>query len=320
VRKTTALIAAIALLGGLTACASGTGASVSDGSGCTPVVTAGAASALVTATGSLGAAPTVKFPTPLYTKTTQKSTLIAGTGATIQDGQPVVLDVTILNGANGTELQKTSYSSTGGSLITVGKSNFPAVSEGLTCSRVGSRVAIVGSAQDSHGGAADPANGIGKDDSFVYVVDVKNAFLAKADGADQIPTNGMPAVVLTADGTPGVTVPDRAAPTTSSVTVLKQGSGAKVSDQKFVVVKYTGLSWTSHTVFDSTWTDHQASVIQVGSGSVSTGITRAIVGQRVGSQVLAVLTPKDSAVADGSGKAPADDAAVYVVDILGIAG
>jgi hypothetical protein len=33
-----------------------------------------------------------------------------------------------------------------------------------------------------------------------------------------------------------------------------------------------------------------------------------------------VLPPKASAVSDGTGKAPADDAAVYVVDILGIAG
>jgi FKBP-type peptidyl-prolyl cis-trans isomerase len=130
----------------------------------------------------------------------------------------------------------------------------------------------------------------------------------------------MPAVVLTADGTPGITVPGRSAPTRSSVNVLKQGSGAKVTNQKFVVVKYTAIAWTSHAVFDSSWTDHQASVIQVGAASVSTGLSKALIGQRVGSQILAVLPPKASAVAGGSGKAPADDAAVYVVDILGIAG
>ncbi|MET4705719.1 FKBP-type peptidyl-prolyl cis-trans isomerase [Frigoribacterium sp. UYMn621] len=316
-RKTTALIAAIALLGSLTACASGTGSSIA---GCDPVVTAGAASSVITAPGKFGTAPKVGFPTPLYTKTTQASTLIAGKGAPIVAGQPVILDVTIVNAADGTELQKTSYNSTGGSLITAGKSTFPAVSEGLECAQVGSRLAIIGSAKDSHNGVADAANGIGKDDSFIYVVDVKGAFLPKANGADQIPTNGMPAVVLTADGTPGISVPDRSAPKTTTVNVLKAGSGAKVKKDQFVVVQYTGIGWGTKTVFDSTWAAHQASVIQVGSASVSSGLSNALIGKRVGSQVLAVLPPKAAAVSDGSGKAPADDASVYVVDILGIAG
>ncbi|MHC5796513.1 FKBP-type peptidyl-prolyl cis-trans isomerase [Lacisediminihabitans sp. FW035] len=315
-RKSTALIAAIALLGGLTAC-SGTASSVA---GCDPAITPGTASAVVTAPGKLGSAPKVDFPTPLYTKTSEASTLIAGKGAPITAGQPVILDVTILNGADAAPLQKTSYAATGGSIITAGKSSFPAISEGLECAQVGSRIAIVGSAKDSHNGAADSANNIGKDDSFVYVVDVKGAYLPKANGADQIPVNGMPAVVLTADGTPGISVPDRTPPKSSTVNVLKQGSGAKVKSDQFLVVKYTGIGWNSKTVFDSTWTDHQASVLQVGSATVSTGLSKALIGQRVGSQILAVLPPKAAAVADGSGKAPADDAAVYVVDILGIAG
>jgi hypothetical protein len=317
VRKTTALIAGIVLLGSLTACAGGTGSSIA---GCDPVVTSGTASSIVTATGKFGVAPKVNFPTPLYAKATQASTIIAGKGAPITDGQPVILDVTIINGADGTPLQKTTYNATGGSLITAGKSTFPAVSRGLECARVGSRVAIVGSAKDSHKGIADATNGIGKDDSFVYVVDVKGTFLPKANGADQIPVNGMPAIVLTADGTPGISVPDRSAPKTSEVNVLKKGSGAKVKSDQFVVVKYTGIAWGTKTVFDSTWTDHQASVLQVGSAAVSPGLSTAIIGQRVGSQVLAVLPPKAAASADGSGKAPADDASVYVVDILGIAG
>lgn len=315
-RKSTALIAAIALLGGLTAC-SGEASSVA---GCDPAISSGAASALVKAPGTLGSAPEVSFPSPLYTKTSQASTIISGKGDAITAGQPVLLDVTIVNGVNGTPLQKTSYSANGGSLITAGKSTFPAISEGLECAQVGSRIAIVGTPKDSHNGAADPANGIGKNDSFVYVVDVKGAFLAKADGDDQIPVNGMPAVVLTADGTPGISVPDHKAPKSAVVNVLKKGEGAKVKSDQFVVVKYTGIGWNSKTVFDSTWTDHQATVIQVGSDTVSPGLNKALIGQRVGSQILAVLPPKDAAIADGSGKAPADDAAVYVVDILGIAG
>ena len=319
-RKTTALIAAIAVIGGLTACSSGPGADGGSIAGCSPVVHSGTASAVITATGKFGSAPRVEFPTPLFTKATEASTLIAGKGAPILAGQPVILDVTILNGSNGTPLQKTSYSATGGSLITAGPSAFPAVSQGLECARIGSRIAIVGSAKDSHNGAADPTNSIGKDDSFIYVVDIKDAFLASANGADQLPVNGMPAIVLTADGTPGISVPARPAPKTSTINLLKQGSGATVTSGQFLVVKYTGIGWNTKTVFDSTWTDHQASVLHVGAPTVSPGLSKALIGQHVGSQVLAVLPPKAAAVSDGSGKAPADDAAVYVVDILGIAG
>jgi hypothetical protein len=320
VRKTTALIVAIALLGALTACASGTTAASRSIARCNPAASSGAASSVVTATGRFGSAPKVEFPTPLFTKTTETSTLIAGKGSPIVTGQPVILDVTILNGADATTLQKTSYSSTGGSLITAGKSTFPALSEGLKCARIGSRIAIVGSALDSHKGVADPTNGIGKDDSFVYVVDVKNAFLARANGRNQIPVNGMPAIVLTDDGTPGISVPARSAPRTSTVNVLKKGAGATVTTGKFLVVKYTAIGWTTKTVFDSTWPGKQASVLQVGAAAVSPGLNKALIGQRVGSQILAVLPPKEATAPDGSGKAPIDDAAVYVVDILGIAG
>jgi FKBP-type peptidyl-prolyl cis-trans isomerase len=314
VRKTTALIAAIALLASLTACASGPGTN-----GCAPAVSSGDASSAVTATGTFGKAPKVNFPTPLYTKTSEKSQLIAGKGAPIQDGQPVGLDVTILNGVNGQVLQTTSYTAGSFSLVTAGKSTIPAVTEALRCATVGSRIAIVGSPQDSHGGQADATNGIGKNDSFVYVVDVKSAYLAKANGADQIPQNGMPPVVTAADGTPGISIPSSTAPKTLQTTVLKQGSGAKVKSGNYVIVQYTGVSWSDKSVFDSTWQGHQASVVQTGSQSLSTGLSKALDGQRVGSQVLVVAPPKDAAVADGTGKAPTGATVVYVVDILGIA-
>ncbi|MET4782539.1 FKBP-type peptidyl-prolyl cis-trans isomerase [Glaciihabitans sp. UYNi722] len=315
-RKTTALIAALALLASLTACASGPGSN-----GCDPLVSSGNASSAVTATGKFGTAPKVKFPTPLYTKSNEKTQVIAGKGAPIQDGQPVALDVTILNGTNGKVLQSSSYAADGFSLVTVGKSSIPSVTEALRCATVGSRVVIVGSPKDSHSGQADDANGIGKNDSFVYVVDVRNSFLAKADGANQIPQNDMPLVVTTADGTPGISIPSSTAPKSLKIDVLKQGSGTKVKTGNYLIVQYTGVPWslTDKKPFDSTWSEHQASVIQVGAASVSTGLSKALVGQRVGSQVLVVAPPKDAAVADGSGKAPTDNTSVYVVDILGIA-
>jgi FKBP-type peptidyl-prolyl cis-trans isomerase len=317
VRKTTALIVALGLLAALSACSSDASAA-----GCGTAIAPGDASAAVTATGSFQKAPKIDFPTPLIAKTNQKSEVITGKGDYVKDGQPVLVDVSILNGADGKVLQKTSYDATGGSLITLGKSDFPAVSEGLECSRVGSRVVIVGSPKDSHSGQADAANGIGKNDSFVYVVDVKRAFPAKADGAGQVPQSGMPAVVLAPNGAPGITVPNESAPKSLKVNVLQAGHGKKVKSGDYAILKYTGILWKDSTVFDSTWTGDkkgQAAALQITSGTVVPGFAKGLIGQRVGSQVLLVIPPKDGYGAQGSDSVPANSTLVFVVDILGIA-
>lgn len=309
------LLAAVAVLAGLTAC------SGSDTlAGCAPTVHSGDASSVVKAPGALNSAPKVNFPTPLFARTTEKSTVIAGHGAVVTSGQPVVVDVTILNGRTQTVLQKTSYVTGGGSLITAGTSSFPAISEALECSTVGSRIAVVASPKDGHGAVADVANGIKKNDSFVYVIDVKRAFLSKANGSRVAQQNGLPIVVTTANGTPGISVPVTDPPKSAQTKQLQRGSGAVVKGGDYVIAQYTGVTWsTEHSVFDSTWKAGQATVIQVGGTSMSTGLSAAIEGQRVGSQILAVLPAKDAVIADGSGSVPQGETVVYVVDILGIA-
>jgi peptidylprolyl isomerase len=313
VRKTIALLAAVGILAALTACSSDPATA-----GCDTSIVSGDASSIVTAPGKVGTAPKVEFPTPLIAKTTQKSDIVTGKGPLVGVGQPVVVDVTIVNGANGAVLQKTTYGSTGGSLLTLGKSDFPAISLGLECEHVGSRVAIVGSAKDSHSGQADPTNDIGANDSFVYVVDIKSAFPAKANGADQLPQNGMPQVVLAPDGTPGVTIPKVAPPKSLEVNVLKSGSGSKVASGDYAVVKYTGLLWSDSTVFDSTWKTNQATALQIQKGTVVDGFAKGLIGQRVGSQVLLVIPPSQGYGAQGNGTVPANATLVFVVDILGI--
>ena len=47
------------------------------------------------------------------------------------------------------------------------------------------------------------------------------------------------------------------------------------------------------------------------------GFVTALAGQRVGSQVLAVLPPSEAYGATGSGSVPANATLVFVVDILG---
>ncbi len=314
-RKTTAVLAAIALLAGLSACSSSDTVA-----GCTPSVGTGDVAKTVKVTGGKNlAAPKVTFPTPLYSKVSEKSTLIAGHGTTIQAGQPTIVDVTILNGADGSVLTKTSYGKNGGALLSAGTSSFPALTKALVCAQVGTRFAVVASPKDSHQGKADAANGIAKNDSFVYVVDVRQKFLAKADGGSPAAVNGLPTVVTTKNGTPGLVFPGSPAPSTSRTAVVQSGSGAVVRKSSTVIANVTGVSWgTKPAQFTNSWSAKQAVVIRFDGQSISSGLTKAIIGKRVGSQLLVVLPPKAAQVPDGSGSVPPSTTVVYVVDILGI--
>jgi len=303
VRKTLAFVATLGVLAALTACSS------APAGGCSAALPSGDASSVVSATGKFGTEPKIDIPTPLHAKTSQASTLIKGTGEKVGIGQPMVVEVTILNGTDGAVIQQTSYSSTGGTLLTAGDKNFPAIANGLVCTTVGSRVAVVGSPKDSHGEQADPTNGIAAEDAFVYVVDVKKAFPARADGADQVPQNGLPAISLAADGTPGLTFSAATAPKKLTTEVTKAGDGEKVKKDSFIVVKYSTFSWgTSPAMTDSNWSTGSASVWQMGSADVAAPLNTELVGKRAGSQVLVV--------APGSGSS--DTPTVYVVDILGV--
>jgi len=314
VRKSAALIVAFGMLLGLTAC-SGTAAA----SDCSTSVTSGDASSVITAKGKFSTQPTINFPTPVVTKTTERTELLPGDGAPLQDGQPALLDLTLLDGATGAVLTQTGYDGIGGSLVTVGPSTFPALSLGLKCATVGSRVAIVGSAKDTHQGQANESAGVGANDSFVFVVDILRAFPAKADGASQIAQEGMPSVVLAPNGTPGITILNEQPPKSLKVAALQVGHGQKVAAGDYVVMKSTGVLWDGKTVFESTWKDGPAVVNQmVKSDTVVEGLVKGLVGQRVGSQMLIVVPPALGFGSQGSSSVPADSTLVYVVDILGI--
>src|SRR5690606_11386429 len=96
-------------------------------------------------------------------------------------------------------------------------------------------------------------NGFDPDDTVVVVMDVEARFPGRANGADQLPPAGLPAVVLAPDGRPGLTVPNEEAPTELRIATLKAGSGAEIAAGDQVVMQYTGVLWETRKVFDSTW-------------------------------------------------------------------
>jgi peptidylprolyl isomerase len=299
VRRFPALVVAASVLAALTACAPGQAAD-----GCESTVTGGSASATVDAPGDFGTAPEVSFPTPLITKSIERTELIAGEGEPLKYGQPVILEATILNGTDAAVLQQTAYAPEGGSLFTIGDTGLPALGAGLGCTTEGSRVAIVASAEDSAANDSPPATS----DSIVYVVDVVRAFPARADGTAQLAVAGMPSVVTAPDGTPGITIPSEPAPTEARVELLRLGDGDEIREGDQVVAKLTAVDWDDESVVQSTWPTGSAAIVDLAGDSVSDGLKDAITGQTIGSQVLAVIPPEEGT--DGA-------TLIYVVDILG---
>lgn len=281
------------------------------------VFPSGDASSVVTAEGKVGSTPKIDMPTPVVTDETQVSTLIEGEGKRLSAGQPALVDVSIVNGATGEVLQDTGYQ--GGVLLAAASETLPPVTEALECAREGSRLVVVGTAEETHGGQAMPDLGVAEDDSLLFIVDVLDSFLAKADGAARAPGNGDPAVVLAPNGQPGITVPNTEAPDDAVISVLKEGDGQAIEDGDKVVLHYTGVTWADQTVFQTTWETSQPALFELTEGGFTKGFYDGLIDQKVGSQVLLVVPPELGYGDQPNQTIPADSTLIFVVDVLGIA-
>ncbi len=318
-RKLVSVVLAAGLLASLAACTS-----APLGSGCAPLYSSGANSTLVTAKGKIGDDPQAKFPTPLVTKKTEISTVVKGDGKVIEPGAVAVVQVSVYDAATGNVLITSDY--TGAGVIGYVRDEAPAFGAAVQCETIGSRVAAVGSVKSLLGeeAIAQYKLPVEAGDTIVLIADLLDAYLGKANGADQPAQAGFPSIVTAPDGRPGFTfASDQKAPSEYKSAVLKAGNGTKIKEGDAVVLNYTGLEWGAKTVADTTWdglpTVKIMADLSTNQNGVPKGLLKAIVGQKVGSQVIAVLTPD---VGYPSGKAPAGVTAgstlVYVVDILGI--
>jgi peptidylprolyl isomerase len=322
VRKQIALIATAGLLmAALTACSS-PGTAAAD---CDAPVTDGPASDLVSATGDLGSAPTVDFPTPLKTDSTERAVLIAGDGERTVSGQRMSIELSVYNGTTGELVEESTYEPNQAAPITLNDQALTGLRLGLTCAQAGSRVAIVVSPDDGFGPQdGNPQLGVAATDSLVFVIDVMKTYLTRATGANQAPEPGLPSVVLNEDGRPGITIPAGDVPTDLEVGVLKKGTGAKVEEGQVATLHYTGVIWSDEeTIFDSTWENGAPAPLLAVDGSTTEGgiipgFATALIGQTVGSQIVAVIPPELGYGASASGTIPANSTLIFVVDILGV--
>lgn len=294
-RKTTAALSALALSTlVLTGCSAA--APTFDGAACERDSSA-ALERSVTVTGDLGA-PQVEIELPVHTGKPAYADIITGDGRAITDSrQEAILTRVLVNGTTeqtlDAQLKLWSPESAGAELS--------GVDEALACATAGSRIVASIPASELPEGAAQQI-GLDANDSLVAVYDVRYTALAKADGSAVFnDAPGLPSVVRAPDGRPGVIIPDTAAPKKTITETLLQGEHEKVGDGT-ALIRSTSVGWTSRSVGQTTW-----DATLTGTDGLPAEVVDAVSSSRVGSQLM-VIVPTESG----------DDAAVYVVDVLGV--
>ena len=282
----------------------------------------GALSDSVEVTGDFGAPLDISVDAPLAPSISERTVAIEGTGTeTAKEGSIVEVAITLYNAETDELVQPTTYNTDGVSLVVpINDTDFlPALVRTANCSVEGDRIVTVSPASDAF--ADQGATGVAAGEPVIVVMDVITVIAdvpSKADGADQPVDETFPAVDLADDGTPTITVPATDAPTDLKITTLKKGNGTVVGEGATVAVAYTGVLWATGEKFDSSWGRVDYSVFA--TGAVIPGFTQALVGQTVGSQVIAVVPPEFGYGENGTQGISGTDTLVFVIDILATAG
>jgi len=276
----------------------------------------GTAVSQVEVLGEFGVEPEVSFPTPLSGTGVETQVVIEGSGGEIVGSQRVALHFTGFNAGTGEQFQGSEFGSENFIIQDLVKDATPDFCKGLTGVQVGSRVAILLNPENAHAGAGIASLGIGENDGVLFIFDVVDAYLPKANGATKAPMAGLPTVILAPSGQPGLQIPASSAPTEFQRSVLIEGAGEPIQIGDTVVVHYTGWTWDG-VKFDSSWERGAPASFGVSSGSLIEGFVKALEGVKIGSQVIAVIPPELGYGDAAQGLIPAGSTLIFVVDVLG---
>ena len=125
---------------------------------------------------------------------------------------------------------------------------------------------------------------------------------------------------MTVSGTfnkaPKVTIPKETGTGALLTKTVIQGTGAKLTSAEGMIGNYVAYDWSGKTskLLGSSYTQGAPSIFV---GSLLPGLETALVGQKLGSRVLAVIPPKDGFGTSGNSSEGigASDTLVFVIDI-----
>lgn len=315
-RKLLAITASIALLTSLAACSGPVVGQPVAAQNCKSLGGGGDVESIDVST-DLTKEPTVKFPTPLNPTKPQSAASVKGKGAEITGSQLVTVEYSGYNATTGEKFDGTAFDGSNATSLYLSPKVNTQFCNALAGMHEGSRVVFAFPAKDAHGNQGLPDWKIGADDSLVFVFDIKKVTLVRATGAAVAPVAGMPSVVLDTLGAPGVTIQSGAeAPSELKVSTLIQGEGQTLKDGDSITVNYAGFTWANTIKFESSWDNGEPANFSLQEGALIAGMRTALIGKKVGSQILMVIPPSLGYGDTAQGLIPANSTLVFVVDIL----
>ncbi|WP_178945658.1 FKBP-type peptidyl-prolyl cis-trans isomerase [Kocuria sp. TGY1127_2] len=262
-----------------------------------------------------GKAPSVSFDTPLSVNDDETRILKDGDGDEVHEGDTVLVDAAVFNGAD----QKSEGDTYSGSPITITvndqlKEKLPKVYDILKDTKVGTSFAYAKKPSDEASGGA---SGSSEDASAVEVYTVSKKLPKSAEGDAVPPQEGLPNVTMKDSG-PEIKIPEgQDEPKSITAQNLINGKGDEIKDDQKVYVHYSGVKWSDGQQFDSNWTKDPTGFQM---DQVIKGWSEGLKGKKVGDRVL-LEVPTDKAYGTqeqlGSDSQQPAGPLVFVVDILG---
>lgn len=268
-------------------------------------------------TGEVGKEPQVTFSRQLTGITTVSSrTLVEGDGAKVEEGDKVDAQIWI---GNGFSRQKaySSYDNASPQTLTVDSENLSKMFlAGLLDHTIGSRVLVTGPASAAFGSEGNPQIGIGNKDPVVVVVDILGEYTPPKPR--DVKPSALPRLEEKKGDPTGFDFSgvDKPKPDGDLLrAVLRQGTGATVTQDMTVTADYLGEVYGAKKPFDESYSKKP---VDFPLSNVVQGWTYGLEGLKVGSRVLLQIPPDLGYGAEGQPSAgiPANATLYFVIDIV----
>ncbi len=276
----------------------------------------GAGAEQISVLGDIGEQPEVTFPVPLTGSGIETAVVIEGSGGEVLGGQQVLLHFMGFNAATGGSLQASDFTSENYVPQDLFAGAVPDFCKALTGVNVGSRVAVLLDAVSAHGAVGIESLGIGAEDGVIFIFDIIDAYLPRANGSSEPAKAGLPTVITAPNGQPGIQIPSSEAPAEFASAVLIEGGGEPIEIGDSVVLHYTGWTWLGEQ-FDSSWERGAPSTFPITNDGLIEGFVMALEQVTIGSQVIAVIPPELGYGDNAQGSIPAGSTLIFVIDVLG---
>lgn len=265
------------------------------------------------------AQPSASFATPFAASGTEARIVEEGTGDEIVDGDTILVDATVFNGADGSSVGTTYADAPMVIPVTDQlKEAAPELYEILAGAKVGTTFSYTTNIDQASTSTAEATPTVSPGTATnVEVYTVTSKLLKSAEGVEnEKKSSALEEFSVGDDGAPTLKLAeDRGdAPTELYTEDLITGEGAVLGENDTVYANYVGVTWSDGAVFDENFSTQPLSFSLNG---VIEGWKEGLKGKTVGSRVLLQIPSELAYGEDAADSGAPEGALVFVVDILG---